>query len=328
MTNMMETIAVNLGTDEVEDTVSNTPVAATVAADADDVNEGWFPVIDDTHVINIADSTTRNYVYIGRPRDPAKVRGIDWGNPFSHTRESNARWIVDSREEAVAKYEGWLARRYAQGKVKLHDLAALYGRTLGCFCKPHACHGDVLAKAAAWAIKQLMSAESRVQLVEAAKKAHAEGTPFTLAVVGSRTWSDASQIHELLDELREANPDLALVSGGAEGADGHAQAYAKEHGLECTVFEPDWDKHGRKAGFMRNAEIWSIADAGVAFWDGESQGTRHSFELYQGRPFHLVVDPEACTAQPTTQHDAAAVIKTMAEALLGVKDTNTFTSFD
>lgn len=85
-------------------------------------------------------------VYIGR--------GSRWGNPFSHTPYAGTT-LVASREEAVAEYRRYLWHQINAGEVSLEDLADLDGRTLVCFCKPKACHGDVLASAAAWACDQI-----------------------------------------------------------------------------------------------------------------------------------------------------------------------------
>lgn len=86
-------------------------------------------------------------VYIGR--------GSLWGNPFSHKEGTKADFIVESREEAVAQYELLLWQRIQSGVVTLEQLASLQGKRLVCFCKPAACHGDVLAKASDWAVRQL-----------------------------------------------------------------------------------------------------------------------------------------------------------------------------
>lgn len=68
-------------------------------------------------------------VYIGRPGK--------WGNPFIIGRDG-------TREEVIAKF-----RAYIQGRLDLiQDLNEIQGKTLGCWCKPHACHGDVLAELA------------------------------------------------------------------------------------------------------------------------------------------------------------------------------------
>lgn len=73
-------------------------------------------------------------VYIGRPSK--------WGNPFSHLNGTAAKWKVATREEAIKKYEEWLL---SNSKL-LADLHELLGKTLGCWCKPKPCHGDVLIK--------------------------------------------------------------------------------------------------------------------------------------------------------------------------------------
>lgn len=66
-------------------------------------------------------------VYIGRPSK--------WGNPFA----IGAAW---TREEVVEQYEVWLETQ----PQLLADLHELKSKTLGCWCSPKACHGDVLMK--------------------------------------------------------------------------------------------------------------------------------------------------------------------------------------
>ena len=68
-------------------------------------------------------------VYIGR--------GSKWGNPFVIGRDG-------TREEVIAKYEHWI--NFGGGSYLLGSLHELKGKTLGCFCKPQACHGDVLVE--------------------------------------------------------------------------------------------------------------------------------------------------------------------------------------
>lgn len=75
-------------------------------------------------------------VYIGRPSK--------WGNPFTHKAGTKADVIVSNRDEAVAKYEEWILNQ-PQLLKSLHELK---GKTLGCWCKPQSCHGDVLVKLA------------------------------------------------------------------------------------------------------------------------------------------------------------------------------------
>lgn len=73
-------------------------------------------------------------VYIGRPSI--------WGNPFSHLNQTTAEFRVSSREEAIKKYKDFLL--YNPELVELAK-KKLKGKVLGCWCKPKACHGDILA---------------------------------------------------------------------------------------------------------------------------------------------------------------------------------------
>ncbi len=75
-----------------------------------------------------------------------------------------------------------------------------------------------------------------------------------------------------------------IVHGGAKGADTCAATYAKDKNIETKVFLPDWDKHGKKAGILRNIEMFEYASqfqnrGCVVFWDGKSKGTKNDIEL-------------------------------------------------
>lgn len=86
-------------------------------------------------------------VYIGRPSI--------WGNPFSHKPQTLAEVKVDTREDAIQMYRIWLQDQIKTKQISLADLASLSGKTLGCWCHPKACHGDVLSVAADWAKAKL-----------------------------------------------------------------------------------------------------------------------------------------------------------------------------
>jgi len=77
-----------------------------------------------TKVVNIKSTYD---VYIGRPSK--------WGNPFSIGNDG-------TRKEVIEKYE-----RYIRSNRELmQDIPELRNKRLGCFCKPLACHGDILVK--------------------------------------------------------------------------------------------------------------------------------------------------------------------------------------
>lgn len=83
-------------------------------------------------------------IYIGRP--------TKWGNPWSHKKGANANQVA-TRKEAVETYEKWLRGDLEQYGVLvnlrkwiLDNLHTLEGQTLGCWCSPALCHGDILIK--------------------------------------------------------------------------------------------------------------------------------------------------------------------------------------
>ncbi len=71
-------------------------------------------------------------IYIGRGKGS---RG-KWGNPFSVKKYG--------RKECLRQYE----HHIINNPKLLKDLHELKDKTLGCYCKPLPCHGDILARLA------------------------------------------------------------------------------------------------------------------------------------------------------------------------------------
>lgn len=107
---------------------------------------------------------------------------------------------------------------------------------------------------------------------------------FFCLVAGSRSFCDYDLFRDRLDMLLSRQSNVVIVSGGAAGADSMAERYAKEKGLPIKIFPAEWDKYGRKAGYIRNRQmheyIAKMPKRGcVAFWDGKSPGTKQNFKL-------------------------------------------------
>ena len=73
-------------------------------------------------------------VYIGRPSI--------LGNPWRVISEKR-------RDEAIRAFEDYARQRMAKDGIFRARVAALHGKTLGCWCAPKRCHGEVLLKFAA-----------------------------------------------------------------------------------------------------------------------------------------------------------------------------------
>lgn len=111
-----------------------------------------------------------------------------------------------------------------------------------------------------------------------------------VAVIGSRNFCDRNLVDNMMIEIIRFD-GWTLVSGGASGVDSWAEEYADDMGWKKIIFKPDWDKHGKAAGFIRNKLIIDEADKVVAFWDGKSKGTKSSIDLAvkQNKPVDIYI---------------------------------------
>lgn len=98
---------------------------------------------------------------------------------------------------------------------------------------------------------------------------------MTYAIIGSRDFNDYDLLVNILSNFQITK----IVSGGARGADSLARRYANENNIELQEFLPDWNKYGKKAGFIRNKDIVINADYVIAFWDCLSKGTLSSINI-------------------------------------------------
>jgi hypothetical protein len=96
-----------------------------------------------------------------------------------------------------------------------------------------------------------------------------------IIIAGGRDFDDYPALEKYCDQVILVYCDPEIVSGGARGADRLGEEYAEKRGLPIRRFPADWDAHGRRAGFLRNAQMARYADVLIAFWDGKSKGTQH-----------------------------------------------------
>ena len=87
-----------------------------------------------TNVVNLKNE--KYDVYIGRAG-----RGQDgyFGNPFTLS-------AGQSRGASLDKYRSYFYERLKNDQEFRNSVNGLKGKTLGCFCKPHSCHGDIIAE--------------------------------------------------------------------------------------------------------------------------------------------------------------------------------------
>lgn len=113
---------------------------------------------------------------------------------------------------------------------------------------------------------------------------------FRVIIAGSRKYDDYETLREkcnhiLCQKLSDDNIRVIILSGGATGADALGERYADENHLQVERHPADWQKHGRAAGPIRNAEMAACANALIAFpKKGETnRGTRNMISLAKAK---------------------------------------------
>jgi len=68
-------------------------------------------------------------VYIGRPSI--------FGNPFTIDKDG-------TRDDVIKKFKHYFLIRIGNDNKFYHEILKLKDKTLACWCKPEACHGDII----------------------------------------------------------------------------------------------------------------------------------------------------------------------------------------
>jgi hypothetical protein len=123
-------------------------------------------------------------------------------------------------------------------------------------------------------------------------------------VAGSRSITDYTTVKTAIEA--SGFDVTCLVSGGARGVDSLGERWAQENGVRIKRFPADWNKHGKAAGPIRNAEMadyiqqhasdWDGCGL-IAVWDGISRGTDHMIDNAKSKNipvFVYDVRPRGC----------------------------------
>lgn len=102
-----------------------------------------------------------------------------------------------------------------------------------------------------------------------------------IIIAGSRNIIDYDKIKKIIDSIVEKNniQITEVISGCALGIDTIAINWAWNKNISVKKFPADWNKYGKKAGYLRNEEMSKYADGLIAIWDGSSKGTEHMIKI-------------------------------------------------
>lgn len=109
--------------------------------------------------------------------------------------------------------------------------------------------------------------------------------PGRILVCGGRDYANAAHIYLVLEAY--ADSDVIVIHGAARGADRLAGAAARSLRLPVEAYPADWDRHGRRAGFLRNITMLdSGIDLVLAF--GGGRGTAHTIREARRRGIPVI----------------------------------------
>lgn len=117
-------------------------------------------------------------------------------------------------------------------------------------------------------------------------------------MAGSRGWVEREVIASDLDWLLTFGEEVRVIEGGARGADTIARQEAERRGLRVLEVRPDWDRHGRSAGYVRNEQMIQVLRTkgtlghrvGVlAYQVDGSRGTAHTIRTAERFGLDVVV---------------------------------------
>ena len=90
-------------------------------------------------------------------------------------------------------------------------------------------------------------------------------------IAGTRDFDNYELLKQKMDKILAGkvrnNEEIIIISGTARGADKLGERYAREKGYKIERYPANWDKYGKRAGYIRNEQMAKVADACVCFWD-------------------------------------------------------------
>lgn len=125
---------------------------------------------------------------------------------------------------------------------------------------------------------------------------------MNIIIAGSRDFDDYLCLRKLCQIISKRIKLITLsklelsvvISGGAKGADRLGECYAFDNGYSVIRFQALWGVYGKSAGPRRNNEMAKFASESgsgtlIAFWDGESRGTKNMIDTARRYGLHVIV---------------------------------------
>lgn len=105
-----------------------------------------------------------------------------------------------------------------------------------------------------------------------------------IGIVGSRR-RDSQEDYDIVEKTFLAvyeKGDIIVSGGCSSGADKFAEMIADKYHIPKRIYEADWERFGRGAGFMRNTDIAKISNILIAcVADDRKGGTEDTIRKFQ-----------------------------------------------
>ena len=106
-------------------------------------------------------------------------------------------------------------------------------------------------------------------------------------IAGSRSISDYNTI---VDAVHKSGFNITeVVSGAARGVDRLGEKWANSHGIPVRQVHAEWERYGKRAGYLRNEKMADYANALIAVWDGQSKGTEHMIRIARAKGLKVYI---------------------------------------
>lgn len=117
-------------------------------------------------------------------------------------------------------------------------------------------------------------------------------------VCGGRNYSDRKRV---ANELCALAPSV-VIHGGAPGADSIANEWTYVHRVKREVYKPDWARHGKAAGPIRNAKMLSKSNPDLVLAFPGGTGTADMVRKAKAAGVRVI---EIAASNSSTSHDTS-----------------------
>lgn len=110
-----------------------------------------------------------------------------------------------------------------------------------------------------------------------------------VCIAGSRTVTDYVMLLTAIE--RSGYTISEVVCGMAVGVDLLGEKWAIANNIPIKSMPADWNRYGKRAGPMRNADMADYSDAAILLWDGSSPGTKNMISCMtkRNKPYYLML---------------------------------------